>query len=560
MSIVNDLDDNVSESLLAKVDAFREAGMSDKAAQIAAVDSMLAELGVESDSTPGDMFSDDFAYPGTQVDTGIAISSKGETMLGGNKNSDGQKITATKQGLTNFWNWFGRSEATDDIGNPLVLYHSTNADTNTLKPNRKTINNYGILGDVETSRAGIFTTPDKEFSQQYLREGDGKNVMQVYMSLQQPFDFREPDGAFMRQLERMGFLTQWKNSQNDWSMFDNDDDGKNPFVAALKERDFDGAIFNEDDENGESHVTYMAFDSNQIKSATGNKGTYGKSDDIRNSARDLGFYSELAAQIQKNTMKQAPASEWKSFIKALSAKGVKADEIEWSGVIDWLDLQEGKVTKDALSNFLESEGVQIEETVLGESPDVMEYMVYGRRLGRDVLIGVYDTEEEADDFVNSADQDQTLRVVENANPDKASPASTKYEQYKLDGGENYREVLLTLPSEKPTISKYAAIKGISESAAIADRAGFTAWRKEQTESRPDYQSAHWDQTNVIAHIRTTDRYDANGASVMFIEELQSDYQQDYRKAIKTIADSVESDFHGIVKRMKEAGVLEVNCE
>jgi hypothetical protein len=39
----------------------------------------------------------------------------------------------------------------------------------------------------------------------------------------------------------------------------------------------------------------------------------------------------------------APAAQWKATIKNL--KGVKADEIEWSGINDWLDTREGKVSK-----------------------------------------------------------------------------------------------------------------------------------------------------------------------------------------------------------------------
>jgi len=45
-----------------------------------------------------------------------------------------------------------------------------------------------------------------------------------------------------------------------------------------------------------------------------------------------------------------------------------------------------------------------------------------------------------------------------------------------------------------------------------------------------------------------------------VEELQSDFQQDYRKSKEAIGKAVESDFEKIVERMKKAGVLEVECD
>lgn len=53
------------------------------------------------------------------------------------------------------------------------------------------------------------------------------------------------------------------------------------------------------------------------------------------------FYSVLERQIEAAKMKVAPAAQWKSFINGLSSKGVKKEEIMLSGVMDWLDIQEG---------------------------------------------------------------------------------------------------------------------------------------------------------------------------------------------------------------------------
>lgn len=73
----------------------------------------------------------------------------------------------------------------------------------------------------------------------------------------------------------------------------------------------------------------------------------------------------------------------------------------------------------------------------------------------------------------------------------------------FDGGENYREILFTIPEE--TIAK----RGMKE---------FTA-------------SQHWDtDDSVLAHTRLKDYTDIEGNKVLFIEEIQSDLHQAGRKS------------------------------
>jgi hypothetical protein len=40
-----------------------------------------------------------------------------------------------------------------------------------------------------------------------------------------------------------------------------------------------------------------------------------------------------------------------------------------------------------------------------------------------------------------------------------------------------------------------------------------------------FQSAHFDQPNILAHVRFNERTDAEGKRVLFIEEIQSDWAQ-----------------------------------
>jgi hypothetical protein len=45
----------------------------------------------------------------------------------------------------------------------------------------------------------------------------------------------------------------------------------------------------------------------------------------------------------------------------------------------------------------------------------------------------------------------------------------------------------------------------------------------------DFTAGHWDQKNVLLHIRVTDRIDENGKKVLVIEEIQSDWHQKGRE-------------------------------
>jgi hypothetical protein len=73
----------------------------------------------------------------------------------------------------------------------------------------------------------------------------------------------------------------------------------------------------------------------------------------------------------------------------------------------------------------------------------------------------------------------------------ASDGDTIFSDYKVDGGDNYREVLLTVPDT----------------------------------GRPTFSDSHFPEDNVVAHIRLTDRIGPNGERILYMEEIQSDWHQ-----------------------------------
>ena len=322
-------------------------------------------------------------------------------------------------------------------------------------------------------------------------------------------------------------------------------------TEVFKSLGYDGIIDWSGKSGGFAHPVYIPFSETQVKSAIGNNGKFdGSKTNIMKSERAPAelFFSELARQIKTASMKQAPAAEWKKFIGALGQKGVKADEIEWSGVNDWLDLQTGKVPKEALLAYLDANGVQVQETALGKTllktpEEAIAFIAYAEGM----------TEEEVRENWGYTNERDYITLASSLVEDDGNEASsTKYSQYTMPGGENYREVLLTLPddkkrnSRKQVMDKYepaiqaayaeiSAAKGRDWDLAHEKLAGIRAERDKEanevaTKSElAGYTSAHWDQPNVLAHLRLNDRTDAEGGKVLFVEEIQSDWGQDGKK-------------------------------
>jgi hypothetical protein len=270
-----------------------------------------------------DLFPKDFANESTTLKREIVVSSRGatQTIELPNVDSNGRQITGTVQGLENFWNFYGDGPV-DEQNRPVLLYHSTNADITEFETGRETTNNFGLFGNVTVTRAGIFASPNLQFSQDYLRDGPGGNVMPVYMALQNPLDLRNGlTEADESTLEAAGLSPSFINTvKNDWSLFDNDDDGKNEFVDALKRAGYDGAIIEEDSPTGETEGgdTYIAFDPTQIKSAVGNRGTFDPTDaNILNQSATLRSGKET---LKKYGLKPGGSYKTREVAAALEAR------------------------------------------------------------------------------------------------------------------------------------------------------------------------------------------------------------------------------------------------
>lgn len=115
----------------------------------------------------------------------------------------------------------------------------------------------------------------------------------------------------------------------------------------------------------------------------------------------------------------------------------------------------------------------------------------------------------------------------------------KYRSYSLPGGENYREVVITLPPAVDT-SGYKitgsgnswflrdADNNVLEAFGSKDQAESTMQRRAASKQPDAYRSSHWDEINPLAHLRMSDRV-TDGKKTLLVDEVQSDWHQQGRE-------------------------------
>lgn len=223
------------------------------------------------------------------------------------------------------------------------------------------------------------------------------------------------------------------------------------------------------------------------------------------------YYSAALKSVRDMQQKKGTPQQ---FIKAMEKAGVKKEEIDW---LDIAGFMEGKasVTKDELIDFINANEVHVMEVEKDDIP--------------------YET---------------------GSVPDKWA---TKFKSYQLPGAKEgtYRELLLTLPElnkveytednviEIPFGTQdvasnenlwYFDVPGnvlqISKTRhpTIEDAKAYVIRDKQPEASlRDNFQGGHYDELNILAHIRFNERTDADGKKVLFLEEIQSDLHQKGRK-------------------------------
>lgn len=245
------------------------------------------------------------------------------------------------------------------------------------------------------------------------------------------------------------------------------------------------------------------------------------------------FYSQLQRAIEQvpERLSTMAAAQWSQWLKANAPKlGVKQDEITWSGIEDYLKLRgKDKIGSGELSAWVGANGVRVEETSLGDGGREYTYAEWAEANYPDTYKKLIEARESGDaesyhylNRVLSRDWQAGLGR-------KRASGSAKYGDYTVPGGTKYRELLLTLPVSQEKLAEQRARR--NEALSTLPRTPEVQRVLDETRDGgvPQYKSSHWDQKNILAHVRVDERTDADGKRVLFVNELQSDWGQDGRK-------------------------------
>jgi len=260
---------------------------------------------------------------------------------------------------------------------------------------------------------------------------------------------------------------------------------------------------------------------------------------------DIGFFSaveQAALNIKRNSgTGQAMLND------ITKGENVKADEIKWIGLDEFLAGKKN-VTKQEVQDFIANNKVDVQEVTLG---DVKSSAVNKEQSAANNLVSLINANQDSSIRIQGTQgkvfSDEALyylqdgTVTPNQFPlelqdaaknylkayneaQSASDTPTRFGAYTLPGGENYREILLTMPIDREKYARSLIDPAVWDRMDEAQRSQFMNAPIRGGEAGT-FKSSHWEQPNVLAHIRVNDRVDADGKKMLLVEEVQSDWHQ-----------------------------------
>jgi hypothetical protein len=287
-------------------------------------------------------------------------------------------------------------------------------------------------------------------------------------------------------------------------------------------------------------------------------------------ASGLGFYS-AAEQAALNLPRKEGSGA--AFLNDLmKAPDVKKEELSAMGLDEFLR-GKPKATRQEVQDFIANNRIDVKEVQLGEKvvedpAGLAKRKEIFDKYEPEILALYKQMEAEPGGYSREREQrlmDKALEIQfrRDREADAAytvpEPLPTKFGQFQLPGGKNYREILLTLPKQSPKVDP-ADVKVLATGTNKVGGKPFVSFEfkgeryvVEKTASETDqqaisrrieaipgvsdantYRSSHFDEPNILAHMRVNDRVDADGKKMLLIEELQSDWHQAGReKGYKT---------------------------
>jgi len=320
-------------------------------------------------------------------------------------------------------------------------------------------------------------------------------------------------------------------------------------------------------------------------------------DDSKETAEVInGWYSELEQKILDSKEDKLPAATWAKRLKS------KEDEDVWTGVKGFLESKKPseQVSKKELRDWMKDNRVEISEVVKQDRYDeyrkkedeALKKASKLERQARELEEDAYDIEDEATKKKMLAEANDLFEEAKNSRLEAegiwydydTAGKEYKFSQYQLEGDkENYKEVLVTLPIEFSNVPKgnfilfnaspsgydkvlktFETEKEAWDYVNSSEERGIDFLSREEyleglKKDKTKFESSHYDEPNILVHLRMNLRTDANGNKVLFLEEVQSDFQQEYRKQQGLLEDYIEKNSAKVIEAFKKKGILEIVC-
>ena len=240
------------------------------------------------------------------------------------------------------------------------------------------------------------------------------------------------------------------------------------------------------------------------------------------------FYSQTEKVLEQKMPNKALAAQITGILSPNN--GVKPDELKWLGMDDFLKTK-STFTKAEVMDFVKSNEVQVEETMRGTNRHLLQQEA-------DRLQTAYQAARRTGTTQHEQDALHAWEEAKNALLNSQSAA--KYENYQTPGGENYRELLLTLPENDFRLDdfiqkmndKYGTTQDgnvytpawTSADLTEKEAATLSTLQTKKFHGTGSFTSGHFDEPNILVHIRFNDRQ-VDGKNTLFLEEVQSDWHQ-----------------------------------
>ena len=275
-----------------------------------------------------------------------------------------------------------------------------------------------------------------------------------------------------------------------------------------------------------------------------------KSDEGIKMSKTPTFYSPTEKALTQIKQDKGTPEQFKAM---LLKNGAKQAELDWMGFDDAFK-DKKSITKQDVQDWIDQNKVEVEEIQKGEGQTTTDDAINIAIESVNDNMGLSLDKSNVINVVNRPDSysvkfDQQVTDIEGDNiftvPKETVESNTKYSDYQLPGGSDYHELLLTMSDKNPIYDRMKSYTIYDSEGNIAGtrqkeedaikRANELNGRYElkdygnKTIPKGNFISSHFEEPNILAHVRFNTRTDADGNKVLFLEELQSDWAQKGRK-------------------------------